>query len=137
MSAPINIAGQFGFTNTPITAAQNATFETNYHILSQIGRRQRLAIMVNALVTRNWAQSFFDYRSKHAQLFTDSRLFTRGISNMNEIAAQAAVYGAIGVVSGTVSADLQSQMITVSDLENLSEDELWRMIVMLYAAWGN
>jgi hypothetical protein len=135
MAAPINILAQAAFSNTPITAAQNRTFASNYHIFSQIGRRQRLAVMINALVTRNNANGNVDYRVLHQLLFTDSKAYTRGISELDPITAQAAVWGAIGI-NYLIPADLQAQMATMSDLENLSEEELWRMITMLLAAFG-
>jgi hypothetical protein len=137
VSSAINIIGQLPFSTAP-TAAINATFAANYHIFNQIGRRQQLAVMVQAIAARNATIHFnVDYTGAHKLLFSDGKLFTRGISNMDPITAQSAVYAALGTSAYALPNDLQAQLSTMSDLENLSEDELWRMVVMLNAAYGD
>jgi hypothetical protein len=133
--APINLTGQVTFNTAP-TAAMNATFAGNYKILFDIGRRQRLALLLNALIMRCTNVGGSSYNTKHAQLFTDSKLYTRGISNIDPITMLTAVWEQIGIQTYAVAADIQSQMSTMSDFENLSEDELWRMIALVTASAG-
>jgi hypothetical protein len=133
--APINLTGQVTFNTAP-TAAMNATFAGNYKILFDIGRRQRLALLLNALIMRSGSVGGLNYNTKHAQLFTDSKLYTRGISNMDPITMLTAIWEQVSINAYSVAADIQAQMSTMSDFENLSEDELWRMIALVTAGAG-
>ena len=136
MSAPITILSPGPFSVSPPPSTFNGNFASNYQIFSQIGPRQRMAVMVYALLLRSFSvQGGFDYRLKHTQLFADGKLFTKGQSILDPITAQAAVWAGIGT-QYTSTIDLAGQMAIMSDLENLSEDELWRIAVMLIAAYG-
>ena len=96
-----------------------------------------MTVLVNALVQRGASSGGFNYSlAGHSKLFPDSKHLTIGISNIDPISMLSAVWAGVSINSFTMAADVQSVMNTQSDLLQLSEDELWRMVALLIAGPG-
>lgn len=120
---------------TPLghNAASQKSFDNDYAKASvgNLTTRQRLAIIIVAMTHTETA---VNYKTNHAGLIQDSRVYTGGISQFDYWTAAVGLEWTNGhAVDGTLSADIPTLLSEGRDLENLSEDQLFRIIALLRA----
>lgn len=93
--------------------------------------RQRLALIIVAMTHTETA---VNYKSNHAGLIQDAKVYTGGISQFDYWTAAVGLEWTNGhAVDGTLSADVPTLLKEGRDLENLAEDQLFRIIALLRA----
>ena len=117
-------------TGTNNTAAQ--AFFDDYFKLSDIPQTDRKTISILALIYECAAVGGPNYKSNQAQLIQDSEVAMGKISLFNIITAMSAIDWTIGkTADGTLSADVQTLLKEGSDIAQLSDDKLDRIIAFL------
>lgn len=123
---------------TPITfnAASSKSFFNDYFKLNQdnISTRERKAISALGLIYELAAAGGANYKSNHAGLIQDSRVYTGGQPLLDLTTAMAALeWNAGNVADATLSTDLPTLTKEARDLHALAELELDRILVLLRA----
>lgn len=123
---------------TPITynAASAKSFANNYYKLSQgnITTRDRKAISALGLIYELNNAGGANYKSNHAGLIQDSRVYAGGISMIDLATAMAALeWNAGNVADATLSTDVPTLLNEARDLSQLAEPQLDRILAFLRA----
>jgi hypothetical protein len=123
---------------TPITrnAASSKSFANDFFKLSQdnISTRQRKAISALGLIYELTAAGGANYKSNHAGLIQDSRVYSGGLSKIDLPTAMAALeWNAGNVADATLSTDVPTLVKEGRDFAALAELELDRILIFLRA----
>lgn len=114
--------------------ASAAAFAANYFKLAvpNLSNRDRRTIFVLGMVYL--VASLVDYRNNHHGLIQDAAVYTKGISQFDIFSAMGAlIASAAHATDPTFSFDVPTLLKEGRDLDNLSEEELDRIITLLFA----
>lgn len=127
---------------TPIAnnAASAKAFAANYFKLAvpNLSNQDRRMILVLGMIYLVADAGTVNYKTNHKGLIQDAAVFTAGISNIDVFAALAALITseANTITPAPLSLDVNTLLAEGRDLDNLSEDELDRILALLFAQLG-
>lgn len=123
---------------TPISAnaASAKSFANDYFKVGTgvLSPRDSKALSILGLIYELTAAGGANYKTNHAGLIQDSRVYTGGISQINLVSAMAALeWNAGNVADNTLSTDLPTLILEARDIHVLAELELDRILIFLRA----
>lgn len=133
MAITLETVASPGVTPIAHNSSSSISFVNNYYkaAVPNLSTRQRLTIAIISLI-----HSFNtpDYTTNHAGLIQDTAVYTGGISQFDWGTALVALAWSLGKAQdATLSDDVDTLLNEGRDLENLSEEELWRILGMVFA----
>lgn len=138
MAAPITLESIAAPGATPITrnGSSAVSFANNYYKVGtgNLSPRDRKALSILGLIYELNAAGGANYKSNHAGLIQDSRVYSGGISMIDLVSAMAALeWNAGNVADATLSTDVPTLINEARDIHVLAELELDRILIFLRA----
>lgn len=133
MAITLETIASVGSTPIPNNSASSVSFAADYFksAVPNLTTRQRLAISIVAL-THGFTTP--DYTANHAGLIQDAAVYTKGISQFDWATSFVGLCWTLGKSQdATLSDDVDVLLAEARDLENLSEEELWRVLATVFA----
>lgn len=133
MAITLETISSVGSTPIPNNSASSVSFAADYAKSAppNLSTRQRLTI---AIVSLTHGFTTPDYTANHAGLIQDAAVYTKGISQFDWATSFVGLCWTLGKSQDAALSDNVDDLLAEGrDFENLSEEELWRILATIFA----